>query len=147
MIRQRLLHLSILFWLAGLSAAFAQDGAADIRKVLVDQIKAWNDGSVEGYMKGYWNSDSTTFVSGGSVTRGYRDVLARYKKVYDTREKMGTLEFSELVIRKITSNLAIATGAWQLTRSNDKPGGRFTLILEKKLEGWRIVYDHTSSAK
>jgi ketosteroid isomerase-like protein len=98
-------------------------------------------------MKGYWDSDSTTFVSGGTVTRGYRNVLARYKKTYDTREKMGTLEFSELVIRKVASDIAIATGAWQLTRSGDKPGGRFTLILEKKPEGWRIVYDHTSSAK
>jgi beta-aspartyl-peptidase (threonine type) len=145
--KRRVLHLLISFLLAGLCAAFAQDGTADIRKVLVDQIKAWNDGSVEGYMKGYWNSDSTTFVSGGTVTRGYRDVLARYKKAYDTREKMGKLEFSELGIRKVTSDLAIATGAWQLTRSNDKPGGRFTLILEKKPEGWRIVYDHTSSAK
>jgi ketosteroid isomerase-like protein len=147
MMRHRLLYLSVLFWLAGFSAAFAQDGAADIRKVLVDQIKAWNDGSVEGYMKGYWNSDSTAFVSGGTVTRGYQDVLARYKKAYDTRDKMGTLEFSDLVIRNVAANLAIATGAWQLTRSNDKPGGRFTLILEKKPEGWRIVYDHTSSAK
>jgi ketosteroid isomerase-like protein len=144
--KHRVLHLLISFFLGGLCAAFAQDGSADIRKVLVDQIKAWNDGSVEGYMKGYWNSDSTTFVSGGSVTRGYRNVLARYRKSYDTRERMGKLEFSELVIRTIAPHIAIATGAWQLTRSNDNPGGRFTLILEKKPEGWRIVYDHTSSA-
>jgi len=130
----------------GLVPVFAQDGTPEIRKILVDQVKAWNDGSVEGYMEGYWNSDSTTFVSGGNVTRGYRNVLARYKKSYDTREKMGTLEFSDLVIRKVSSDLAIATGAWQLTRSKDKPGGRFTLIIEKKPEGWRIVYDHTSSA-
>lgn len=145
--RHRLLHSLILFWLVGLGAAFGQNGTADIRKVLGDQVKAWNDGSVEGYMKGYWNSDSTTFVSGGIVARGYRDVLARYRKGYDTKEKMGMLEFSELVIRMVASDVAIATGAWQLTRSNDKPGGRFTLIIEKKPEGWRIVYDHTSSAK
>lgn len=143
----RVPHLLILFWLSGLAAAFAQDGVAEVRKVLVDQVKEWNNGNVEGYMKGYWNSDSTTFVSGGTETRGYRDVLARYKKLYDTREKMGKLDFSELVIRKVTSDLAIATGAWQLSRPNDKPCGRFTLIVEKKPEGWRIVYDHTSSAK
>jgi ketosteroid isomerase-like protein len=144
--RHRILYLLVLFWTAGLGASFAQDAEADIRKVLVDQVKEWNNGNVEGYMKGYWNSDSTTFVSGGSVTRGYRDVLARYKTSYATREKMGMLEFTDLVIRTVAPDLAIATGAWQLTRTNDKPGGRFTLILEKKPEGWRIVYDHTSSA-
>jgi ketosteroid isomerase-like protein len=137
----------ILLWLSGLTAAFSQDGTADIRTVLADQVKEWNNGSVEGYMKGYWNSDSTMFVSGGNVTRGYGNVLSRYKKAYDTREKMGKLEFSELAIRKVSSGLAIATGAWQLTRTYDKLGGRFTLIIEKKPEGWRIVYDHTSSAK
>jgi ketosteroid isomerase-like protein len=145
--RRHALHLVVLFCLAGPGIAIAQDSTAGIRKVLVDQVKAWNDGSVEGYMKGYWNSDSTAFVSGGSVTRGYHDVLARYKKAYDTREKMGVLEFSELAIRPIRTDLAIATGAWKLTRSSDNPGGRFTLIIEKKPEGWRIVYDHTSSAK
>ncbi len=145
--RRRLLHVLILILMAGLTAVFAQNAITDVRKVLVDQVKEWNEGNVEGYMKGYWNSDSTTFVSGGSVTRGYRDVLARYRKAYDTREKMGKLKFSELVIRKLATDLAIATGAWELTRSNDKPGGRFTLIFEKKPEGWRIVYDHTSSAK
>jgi ketosteroid isomerase-like protein len=145
--KRRLLFLALFCLLIGISAAYAQDGTADIRKVLVDQIKAWNDGSVDGYMNGYWNSDSTTFVSGGTVTRGYRDVLARYKKGYDTKAKMGKLEFSHLVIRPIKADVAIAMGAWKLTRSGDTPGGRFTLIFEKKTEGWRIVYDHTSSAK
>ena len=144
---RRVQYLLILLFLSGLTAAFAQDGTANIRTVLGDQVKEWNNGSVEGYMKGYWNSDSTMFVSGGKVTRGYREVLARYRKSYDTREKMGKLDFSELVIRKVSSDVAIATGAWQLTRTNDKLGGRFTLIIEKKPAGWRIVYDHTSSAK
>jgi len=97
-------------------------------------------------MRGYWKSDSTEFVSGGNVTRGYRNVLARYKKSYDTREKMGKLEFSELLVRMVAPQMAIATGVWRLTRLEDQPWGRFTLILEQKREGWRIVYDHTSSA-
>ncbi|MCX6134686.1 MAG: nuclear transport factor 2 family protein [Ignavibacteriales bacterium] len=145
--KTRYLSLWLLCSVIGINSAIAQNGIADVRKVLMDQVKAWNDGSVEGYMKGYWNSDSTTFVSGGTVTRGYRGVLARYKKGYDTREKMGKLEFTELSIRNIASDIVIATGGWQLTRAQDQPGGRFTLVLERKPEGWRIVYDHTSSAK
>ena len=124
----------------------AQQDKLDVQKLLKDQVDAWNAGSVEGYMKGYWDSDSTLFVSGGNATKGYKGVLARYKKSYDTREKMGKLDFEELLLRQPSPSLIIATGIWKLQRTNDAPWGRFTLLIEKKSEGWRIVYDHTSAA-
>lgn len=129
-----------------ISAVLAQTDEQAVRSVLDDQVKAWNNGDIEGYMKGYWNSEETAFVSGGTVTRGYAGVLARYRKLYDSREKMGSLTFDDLQIRVMSSASAVVTGVWGLMRANDKPWGRFTLILEKKTEGWRIVYDHTSSA-
>jgi len=128
------------------TVAGAQTEEQAIRSVLDDQVRAWNEGNIEEYMKGYWNSEETSFVSGGTITKGYGEVLARYKKGYGSREKMGTLTFEDLQIRLVSSSSAVATGVWRLQRSNDKPWGRFTLIVEKKPEGWRIVYDHTSSA-
>jgi ketosteroid isomerase-like protein len=127
-------------------AAIAQENEKAIEKVLLDQVAAWNKGDIDGYMKGYWNSDSTIFISGGNLTHGYSGVLARYKKSYDTREKMGKLEFSELRVKMITQGLGVATGVWKLHRTNDEPWGRFTLLVELKPEGWRIIHDHTSSA-
>jgi ketosteroid isomerase-like protein len=142
--------MRILFIIAALilviSAAGAQSEDRAIRSVLDDQVKAWNEGDIDGYMKGYWNSEETSFVSGGTVIKGHANVLARYKKSYESREKMGTLTFEDLKIRNVSSSSAVATGTWRLKRSNDSPWGRFTLIIEKKKEGWRIVYDHTSSA-
>ena len=117
-----------------------------IRAILTHQVAAWNQGDVEGYMRGYWNSDSTVFLSGGNLTRGYSSVLARYKKSYDSREKMGTLEFAELHVRMVTPTFGVATGIWRLHRAKDQPWGRFTLLVQKKPEGWRIIHDHTSSA-
>lgn len=127
-------------------AAQAQTEIENVGKLLSDQVKAWNRGDIEGFMKGYWNSDSTIFVSGGNLSRGYNQLLARYKKTYDTREKMGKLDFTDLAIRTISSRAAIVTGVFRLYRSNDQPWGRFTLVVEKKPEGWRITHDHTSSA-
>ena len=141
---KRILGFSLLV-AAGISSLSAQSPADAITRVLQDQVDAWNKGDVEAYMKGYWNSDSTSFVSGGSVMKGYEAVLARYRKTYGTREKMGTLSFDELNVRMLSSSAAVVTGAWKLIRVKDQPGGRFTLIFEKKAEGWRIVYDHTSS--
>jgi ketosteroid isomerase-like protein len=117
-----------------------------IRTMLINQVAAWNRGDVDGYMHGYWDSDSTVFTSGGTLTKGYREVLLRYKKSYDNREKMGKLDFHDLVIQQLSPSVAVAMGVWQLMRKTDKPWGRFTLIVEKKPEGWRITHDHTSSA-
>ncbi|MBI3788834.1 MAG: nuclear transport factor 2 family protein, partial [Ignavibacteriales bacterium] len=114
------------------SVASAQTTEQTILKVLNDQVEAWNRGDVEGYMKGYWNSDSTVFNSGGTLTRGYSNVLARYKKSYATREKMGTLKFTDLALRRLSPTAFVAMGVWKLTRVSDTPWGRFTLIIEKK---------------
>jgi ketosteroid isomerase-like protein len=115
--------------------------------MLDNQVAAWNQGDVEGYMRGYWDSDSTIFSSGGTMTKGYREVLARYRKGYDSREKMGVLKFQDLSIQLLSPTIAIATGTWELGRKSDRPWGRFTLVVEKKPEGWRITHDHTSSAE
>jgi uncharacterized protein (TIGR02246 family) len=119
---------------------------AAIRAVLDAQVAAWNRGDIDGFMNGYWRSPETVFISGDTVTHGWQTVLDRYKKGYSTREKMGTLTFSDLEIKVISKDAAVALGRWQLARAGDNPHGRFTLIFRKTSEGWRIVHDHTSSA-
>ncbi len=150
MLRQRFIEFFVLAavasWLIGAQSLFGQSPENQIRRVLEEQVQAWNSGSIEGYMQGYWNSDETRFVSGGTMQKGWKNVLERYKKSYDSREKMGTLEFNELTIRLLSPSTAVANGVWKLHRAGDEPWGRFTLIVEKKKEGWRITHDHTSSA-
>ena len=116
---------------------------ADIRKVLDEQVAAWNRGSVEDFMQGYWRSEKTTF-SGRNLTRGWQTVLDNYKKNYNTREKMGTLSFGELEINVLSKDAAYVFGAWKIQDGNTNPGGRFTLIFRKFKEGWRIIHDQTS---
>ena len=120
--------------------------ASAVRAVLDAQVAAWNRGDIDAFMDGYRRGPDTTFVSGGTVTRGWQTVLDRYKKSYDSREKMGTLTFSEIEIKPLDRETVIAVGRWQLARASDTPNGRFTLIFRRTPEGWRIVHDHTSSA-
>lgn len=117
-----------------------------IRAVLDAQVAAWNRGDIEGYMNGYDRSPNTEFVGADSITRGWQDVLDRYKKRYDTPEKMGVLAFSDLEIMMLSSDAALVLGRWHLKRANDEPHGTFTLLFRKRKAGWRIVHDHSSSA-
>jgi ketosteroid isomerase-like protein len=117
-----------------------------VRAVLEAQSQAWNRGELEGYMDGYARSRDTVFVSGDDVTRGWQPVLDRYRKRYDSREKMGMLTYSDLEITPIGNDAAIALGRWHLKRAKDEPHGRFTLLFRKTKQGWKIVHDHSSAA-
>jgi ketosteroid isomerase-like protein len=117
-----------------------------IRAVLDAQRDNWNRGDIEAYMDGYARSEDTVFVSGDNVTRGWQTVLERYKKNYDSREKMGTLTFSDLETTLVGNDAAVVLGRWHLKRATDEPHGRFTLIFRKIKQGWKIIHDHTSSA-
>jgi len=117
---------------------------AAVRAVIEAQQAAWNRGDIEGYMNGYAREETTTFVSGDAITRGWQTVLERYRKSYDTPAKMGTLTFSELELKPLSPFYVMAAGRWQLAREGDAPRGRFTLIFRRTSVGWRIVHDHTS---
>lgn len=118
-----------------------------IRKLLIAQTEAWNRGDIPTFMQAYENSPDTAYVGSAGVTKGYAQVLARYKQKYTTRQQMGTLRFTELVVRQLSADVATTTGRFQLTRTKDAGGdasGWFTLILRKTSAGWKIVHDHTS---
>jgi ketosteroid isomerase-like protein len=117
-----------------------------IRSVLQAQQDAWNRGDIDGFMNGYARSESTVFISEDTIRRGWQTVRDRYRKKYSSRTKMGTLTFSDLEITMLSSDSAVTSGRWKLKRGNDQPHGRFTLILRRLPEGWRIAYDHTSAA-
>ena len=128
--------------------AFAQSkdekAKAAIRKVMDEQVLAWNRGDVEGFMQGYWKSEQLIFVSGDNVRRGWQTVTDNYKRSYNTREKMGVLSFSDLEIMILGKDYANVIGSWKVEAKSGNAQGKFTLLFRKFKEGWRIIQDHTS---
>ena len=136
---------SLLFLTFALSL-IAAPPEADIRKVLDDQVLAWNRGDIPAFMTGYEDSPETTFV-GKEVTKGYAGVLERYKRSYPSKEKMGTLRFSDLEVRMLGTEHALVSGRFHLDRTKEAGGeaaGIFTLTFRKTPAGWKIIVDHTS---
>src|ERR1700752_2105569 len=145
--RHSICRVSLIFFLLVTTQIMAQAQSnvkqeAAIRAVLEAQKEAWNNGDMDGYER----SENTVFVSGDSVSHGWQTVHDHYKKSYDTREKMGTLSFSDLEITMLGTDSAVVLGTWRLQRASDEPHGRFTLVFRLTKNGWRIIHDHTSTA-
>jgi ketosteroid isomerase-like protein len=143
MILRGLSLLNLLLIATQVRANPAQE-VAQISAVLNMQEAAWNRGDIDGFMTGYDRSHATVFVSGDTLTRGWQTVRNRYQKKYKTQAQMGELTFADVEITLLGSDSAMATGRWKLRRKSDHPHGRFTLILRRSGNGWRIVHDHTS---
>jgi uncharacterized protein (TIGR02246 family) len=124
----------------------AEDTEAAIRKVLADQVTAWNRGDLERFMEGYWKSPDLTFSSGGDQARGWQATLDRYRQRYQGEgREMGRLTFSDITVTLLGPDSAFVRGRWQLERRKDRPGGIYTLVFRRFPEGWRVVHDHTSN--
>jgi ketosteroid isomerase-like protein len=127
-------------------SARAADEAA-ILALLEAQDIAWNEGDIEGFMAGYLRSPDLRFASGGNITRGWDETLARYKARYGTGAEMGTLTTSDHEIEILSADAAIAHGKWQLDWKGKQPWGLYTLVLRKTGGEWRIVSDTTTAAE
>jgi ketosteroid isomerase-like protein len=146
--RHRIANLLLLFLpVSAASSCSSNDdqSVAAVRAVIEAQQAAWNRGDIDGFMDGYERAETTIFVSGDQITRGWRTVLERYKQRYGSREQMGALEFSELEIKPLSPVYMLADGRWRLTGVKDAPHGRFTLLFHRTGSGWRIIHDTTTS--
>jgi uncharacterized protein (TIGR02246 family) len=138
--------LRVLVLLLTVSVVFADSSEQDIRRVLSDQVQAWNGGDLDAFMSGYEDSPNTVFI-GKTVQRGYEAVRRRYHDQYPTPEKMGKLKFSDLSVNLLGTEYASVTGAFHLTRSVSAGGnasGVFSLLFRRSPAGWKIILDHTS---
>lgn len=115
-----------------------------IKEVLLQQVQSWNKGDLESYMSGYWQSDSLQFIGKNGIQRGWKNTLENYRKSYSTKEAMGTLNFSELSLKKLSSQYYFVTGHWHLARTVGDLQGCFSLLFEKINNHWHIVVDHSS---
>jgi len=115
-----------------------------IREVMAQQEKAWNEGDLEGFMQGYWKSDSLLFI-GSSTQYGWQQTLDNYKKSYPTKDNMGILQFDILEVKILSESSAHVVGKWQLSREKlIDLNGYYTLLWEKIGGKWVIVTDHSS---
>jgi ketosteroid isomerase-like protein len=129
-----------------LLAQSTSPSAQAIRAVLDKQVVDWNRGDLDAFATGYKNSPDILFM-GSIISRGYAQMLDRYRKGYSTKEKMGTLSFTGLEVQPLDERFATVTGNFHLERTTAGGGnaeGYFLLVFEKTPAGWKIIRDDTT---
>jgi hypothetical protein len=117
---------------------------AVIRSILDHQTSAWNRGSLEEFMQGYWKNDSLMFIGKSGVTYGWTNTLENYRKGYPDTSAMGQLHFDIIRVRTLSKKYAEVIGRWTLKRSAGDLTGHFSLLFRKIDGEWVIVSDHSS---
>lgn len=118
-----------------------------VKAVLDAQMTAWNKGDLAGYMNGYAKVDWLVFTSGGKVRRGWQETYDTFHAKYaQNPAAMGKLVFEILSVDAAGADGAVVLGNWILTNSPSDGRGVFSVILERRPDGWKIIHDHTSSA-
>jgi hypothetical protein len=112
-----------------------------IRAILEQQQKAWSNHDLEGFMQGYWKSDSLTYFSRGKITQGWQTTLANYKKGYPSPAETGELNFKIANITKIDADAYWVMGEYFLSREVGDANGTFMIIFKRIDGAWKIVGD------
>ena len=116
-----------------------------IKEVLFTQQTYWNNGDIDGFMLGYFNSEKFEFSWVNGTEYGWENALEKYKISYPTKESMGEFRFEILDVNLTSDTTAALNGKWELIRINDNPKGRFILNFQKIENNWLIIKDYTTN--
>jgi ketosteroid isomerase-like protein len=85
-------------------------------------------------------------VDGRRSRAGMDFIRGVYAPRFSSGAARDSLHFEELEARPLSASLAVVTGRFILQRGGRiTASGPFTLVMERRPEGWRILHDHSSS--
>jgi uncharacterized protein (TIGR02246 family) len=118
----------------------------DVVKIILAQQEAWNKGDLDGYLSHYKDSPDTQAVL-ANLVRGVDNIHSAYKQNFPNKDSMGTIEDTDIEVKALGDNYALATGRYHLNRSKKSGGpteGTFMELFEKTQAGWQIVFSQSS---
>ena len=118
----------------------------DVVKIVLAQQNAWNKGDLDGYLSHYKNAPDTQAVL-ANLVRGVDNIRAAYKQNFPSKDSMGSIEDTDIEVKALGDNYAIATGKYHLNRPKKSGGpieGTFMELFEKTPAGWQIIFSQSS---
>ena len=150
------MSMRVTCWTGGVGAALLLacsapkvvpgDPQAEIAAMLQRSAADWNRGDLAGFMSDYARDTATSFVDGGHVRRGWDFIHSRYAPRFAPGAQRDSLRFEEIAVRPLGDGHALLTARFMLFRGGQTTAsGPFTLVMERRADGWKILHDHTSS--
>lgn len=120
--------------------------ATEIASQLDRAAGDWNRGDLEAFLSDYAAESTTTFVDGRRARHGFDFIRQNYAPRFAPGARRDSLRFEEVETRSLSPDLALVTARFVLTRGGTiTASGPFTLVMERRPAGWRILHDHSSS--
>lgn len=127
----------------------SHDGATLTSQVTAQLTRAaedWNRGDLEAFLSDYAPESTTSFVDGRRARHGIDFIRQFYTPRFAPGARRDSLRFEEVQARPLSPSLALVTARFILERGGQTTAsGPFTLVMEQRPEGWRILHDHSSS--
>jgi ketosteroid isomerase-like protein len=123
-------------------AALSRQMVAQLERAAAD----WNRGDLAGFLSDYAPESTTTFVDGRRARHGFDFIRQNYAPRFAPGARRDSLHFEEIEVRPLSSSLALVTARFILQRGGaTTASGPFTLVMEQRPTGWKILHDHSSS--
>ena len=107
---------------------------------------AWNRGDLEAFLSDYAADSLTSFVSGGHLHKGMDFIRQNYAPRFAPGATRDSLRFEEFNVRPLSPTLSLVTARFILHNTEGTTAsGPFTLVMERRSDGWKILHDHTST--
>ena len=118
----------------------------DVVKIILAQQNAWNKGDLDGYLSHYKDAPDTQAVL-ANLVRGVDNIRAAYRQNFPNKDSMGTIEDTDIEVKALGDNYAVATGRYHLNRPKKSGGpveGTFMELFEKTQAGWQIIFSQST---
>ena len=118
----------------------------DVVKIVLAQQNAWNKGDLDAYLSHYKDAPDTQAVL-ANLVRGIDNIRAAYKQNFPNRDSMGAIEDSDIEVKVLGDDYALATGKYHLNRPKKSGGpveGTFMELFEKTKAGWQIIFSQST---
>jgi len=117
----------------------------DVVKVVLAQQAEWNAGDLDKYLSHFKDAADTSIMLAGPV-RGMGNIRNAFHTMYSNRDAMGELDSTEIEVRELGENFALATGNYRISRSRKGGGdvrGTFSEIFERTPAGWKVIFSES----
>jgi ketosteroid isomerase-like protein len=119
---------------------------AELEAQFARSAVAWNSGDLAGFMEDYARDSLTSFMGTRAPVYGWTTIRDRYAPGFQPGARRDSLRFERFAVRPLSPTLALVTARFILHRGDSvTSSGPFTLVMERRPDGWKILHDHTST--